>query len=149
MLVSLWCVRMIGLTGILGRVYHIGVKFGVARFDIDGQYSGALDSEAGNEWASRSLFICLEILLIFSMPEPHRTNTFSSFIIAESLNEIHMSNNCSSLSTVVLPNGATTIGESAFEGCSVLENIVLPMQLEEIDSLAFKDCTNLDRKSVV
>ena len=59
MLVSLWCVRMIGLTGILGRVYHIGVKFGVARFDIDGQYSGALDSEAGNGWASRSLFVCV------------------------------------------------------------------------------------------
>ena len=65
MLVSLWCVRMIGLTGILGRVYHIGVKFEVARFDIDGQYSGALDSEAGNGWASRSLFICLEIFFIF------------------------------------------------------------------------------------
>ena len=65
MLVSLWCVCMIGLTGILGRVYHIGVKFGVARFDIDGQYSGALDSEAGNGWASRSLFICLEIFFIF------------------------------------------------------------------------------------
>ena len=56
---------MIGLTGILGRVYHIGVKFEVARFDIDGQYSGALDSEAGYGWASRSLFICLEIFFFF------------------------------------------------------------------------------------
>ena len=59
MLVSLWCVRMIGLTGILGRVYHIGVKFGVARFDNGGQFSGALNCEASDGWASRFLFICL------------------------------------------------------------------------------------------
>ena len=144
MLVSLWCVRMIGLTGILGRVYHIGVKFGVARFDIDGQYSGALDSEAGNGWASRSLFICLEIFFIFfSMPEPHRTNTFSSFIIAESLNEIHMSNNCSSLSTVVLPNGATTIGESAFEGSTSLVSMVISEGITSIGYSALEECTSL------
>ena len=29
------------------------MKFGVARFDIDGQFSGALDSEASDGWASR------------------------------------------------------------------------------------------------
>ena len=34
------------------------MKFGVARFDIDGQFSGALSSEASDEWASRFLFIC-------------------------------------------------------------------------------------------
>ena len=35
------------------RYTYIGVKFGVARFDIDGQFSGALGSEASDEWASR------------------------------------------------------------------------------------------------
>ena len=35
------------------------MKFGVARFDYDGQFSVALDGEASDEWASRFLFICL------------------------------------------------------------------------------------------
>ena len=37
---------------------HIGVKFGVARFDYSRQFSGALNREASNRWASRSVFIC-------------------------------------------------------------------------------------------
>ena len=40
MLVSLWCILTIGLTGIWGVIYLIGVEFGVARFDIDGHISG-------------------------------------------------------------------------------------------------------------
>ena len=35
------------------------MKFGVARFDYDGQFSGGLDREASDEWASRFLFICV------------------------------------------------------------------------------------------
>ncbi len=46
-------------------------------FRHHGQFSGALDSEASDEWASRFLFICtLKLLFITSMPKPHRTNTF-------------------------------------------------------------------------
>ena len=45
--------------GCIGIGIHIGVKFGVARFDYDRQFSGALDREASDEWASRFLFICL------------------------------------------------------------------------------------------
>ena len=70
MLASLWCICMIGFAGVLGIVYHIGVKFGVARFDIDGQYSGALDSEASNRWASRSLFIYLVFFYFFDAGAP-------------------------------------------------------------------------------
>ena len=39
--------------GCIGIDIHIGVKFGVARFDIIGQFSGALGSEASDGWASR------------------------------------------------------------------------------------------------
>ena len=46
------------------------MKFGVARFDIDGQFSGALSSEASDEWASRFLFICLEFLINFGAEAP-------------------------------------------------------------------------------
>ena len=50
--------------GCIGFDIHIGVKFGVARFDIDGQFSGALSSEASDGWASRFLFICVLIYYI-------------------------------------------------------------------------------------
>ena len=34
------------------------MKFGVARFDNEGNFQDALSSEASDEWASRFLFIC-------------------------------------------------------------------------------------------
>ena len=48
----------IGITSVHGLFKHIGVKFGVARFDYSRQFSGALNREASNRWASRSVFIC-------------------------------------------------------------------------------------------
>ena len=63
--------------------------------------------------------------------------------IAESLNEIYMSSNCSSLSTVILPDGATSIGESAFEGSSSLVSIVISEGVTSIGYSAFEDCTSL------
>ena len=133
----------IGLTGIGGLIYSYRREVRSCSFDCNRQLPGALNHRTGNGWASRSLFICLEIFFVFSMPEPHRTNTFSGFIIAESLNEIHMSNNCSSLSTVVLPNGATTIGESAFEGSTSLVSMVISEGITSIGYSAFEDCTSL------
>ena len=129
--------------GYRGLIYSYRREVRSCSFDCNRQLPGALNHRTGNGWASRSLFICLEIFFVFSMPEPHRTNTFSSFIIAESLNEIHMSNNCSSLSTVVLPNGATTIGESAFEGSTSLVSMVISEGITSIGYSAFEDCTSL------
>ena len=51
--VSLWCTHTVGLMGNRVLYTSIGVKFEVARFDISGQFSGALGSEASDEWASR------------------------------------------------------------------------------------------------
>ena len=59
--------------------------------------------------------------------------------IAELLNEIYMSSNCSSLSTVILPDGATSIGESAFEGSSFLVSIVISEGVTSIGYSAFEE----------
>ena len=142
MLASLWCICMIGFAGVLGIVYHIGVKFGVARFDIDGHSQAPWTVKRAID-GLHVLYLYTLCFFIFSMPEPHRTNTFSSFIIAESLNEIFMSNNCSSLSTVVLPDGATTIGDSAFEGSTSLVSIVISEGITSIGYSAFEDCASL------
>ena len=60
--------------------------------------------------------------------------------ISESLNEIYMSNNCSDLSIVVLPDGAVSIGDSAFEGSTSLVSIIISEGITSIGYSAFEDC---------
>ena len=59
-------------------IYIIDVKFGVARFDYSRQFSGALSSEASDEWASRFYLYAFWInyLLKTSMRSPIEPKTF-------------------------------------------------------------------------
>ena len=68
--------------------------------------------------------------------------------ISESLNEIYMSNNCSDLSIVVLPDGAVSIGDSAFEGSTSLVSIIISEGITSIGYSAFEDCTSLISVSI-
>lgn len=51
--------------------------------------------------------------------------------------------NCTSLESISLPDGLTTIGWCAFEGCTGLESINLPDGLTTIGYAAFYECTSL------
>ena len=42
-----------------------------------------------------------------------------------------------------LPEGLTTIGNSAFEGCSNLTSVTIPDSVTTIGSSAFRDCSRL------
>ena len=48
--------------------------------------------------------------------------------------------NCSSLTSVTIPNSVTSIGGSAFYECTSLTNIVIPNSVTSIGSGAFQDC---------
>ncbi len=50
---------------------------------------------------------------------------------------------CSSLTSIRLPNTLTSIGEQAFSGCSGLTSISLPKILTSIGNNAFRDCSGL------
>ena len=54
-----------------------------------------------------------------------------------------MSNNCSDLSIVVLPDGAVSIGDSAFEGSTSLVSIIISEGITSIGYSAFRNCTQL------
>ena len=50
---------------------------------------------------------------------------------------------CSSLTSVVIPDSVTSIGERAFSGCSSLTSIVIPDSVTSIGGSAFYECSSL------
>ncbi|MBR5829007.1 MAG: leucine-rich repeat protein, partial [Bacteroidaceae bacterium] len=52
-------------------------------------------------------------------------------------------NGCDGLTSVVIPNSVTSIGESAFDGCSGLTSVVIPNSVTSIGEGAFRDCSGL------
>ncbi len=51
--------------------------------------------------------------------------------------------NCSSLTSIVIPDSVTTIGSHAFFGCSSLTSIVIPDSVTTINWYAFYNCSSL------
>ena len=51
---------------------------------------------------------------------------------------------CSLLTSITIPAGVTSIGENAFLGCSGLISISIPSSVTSIGYQAFSDCTNLN-----
>ncbi len=51
--------------------------------------------------------------------------------------------NCTSINSVTIPSGVTSIGIYAFRDCTSLESISIPSSVTIIDSAAFSGCTNL------
>ncbi len=50
--------------------------------------------------------------------------------------------NCSALTSIIIPNSVTKIGERAFWGCG-LTSVTIPASVKEIGFVAFKNCTQL------
>src|SRR5580692_977708 len=50
---------------------------------------------------------------------------------------------CTSLTSVTIPDSVTTIGSGAFRGCAGLTNALIGNGVTSIELNAFRDCTNL------
>lgn len=50
---------------------------------------------------------------------------------------------CSSLESIIIPDGVTNIGGSAFYGCSSLTSIIIPENVTSIGTWAFYSCSSL------
>ena len=53
--------------------------------------------------------------------------------------------NNTNITSVILPDGITTIGDNCFSGCTSLNTVRLPKSLTSIGDLAFSDCTSLGK----
>ena len=56
---------------------------------------------------------------------------------------------CRNLKKVVLPEGLTTIGATAFYGCEKLSEITIPSSVTRIGSSAFYDCKNIKQINLI
>ena len=56
--------------------------------------------------------------------------------------------NCTSLTSIIIPNSITSIGEYAFENCSSLTSIEIPASVTNIGSAAFRGCSSLENITV-
>ena len=50
---------------------------------------------------------------------------------------------CTDLTSVIIPNSVTDIGGAAFRNCTGLTSITIPSSVSHIGCVAFKECTNL------
>jgi hypothetical protein len=50
---------------------------------------------------------------------------------------------CSSLKSIIIPPGVTTVGDNVFQGCTLLEGVVFPESLTTLGTTLFEGCTSL------
>ena len=55
---------------------------------------------------------------------------------------------CTGLTSVTIPNSVTTIGRSAFVGCAGLTSVTIPNSVTKIDIDAFRDCSILTNVTI-
>ena len=72
-------------------------------------------------------------------------SSLTSVTIPNSVTEIGWQSfqNCSSLSSITIPNSVTAIGNGAFGGCSRLNSIIIPSGVTIIGDSAFGGCSSL------
>ena len=73
-------------------------------------------------------------------------SNLTSIILPSSLTAIGKSAfyNCSSLKSIVIPNGVTSIQNSTFEKCINLKSILIPSSVTSIGEYAFEYCSSLE-----
>ncbi|MBR0360536.1 MAG: leucine-rich repeat domain-containing protein, partial [Clostridia bacterium] len=73
------------------------------------------------------------------------TDYFDKVIFSDKCTYIGSSSltNCTSLTSITIPDSVTSIGYSAFRGCTSLASITIPDSVTRIYGSAFSDCTSL------
>ena len=76
-------------------------------------------------------------------------SSLQSIIIPDGITNIEFNafEECTSLKSIIIPDGVTEIGMYAFRGCTDLESIEIPDSVTEIDFWPFEGCAGL--KSVI
>lgn len=84
------------------------------------------------------MLLCMVLIGIFLIPQTANADD-SDFVIEDGV----LTKYTGSEGDVVIPDGVTEIGASAFKDCSSLTSITIPNSVTEIGSSAFSGCSNL------
>ena len=127
-------------------VYHLKYTTSDGKF-ISTYISNAFSATiVGNEYKDG---ICY---LVFDAPITwignyafYECSSLTSVTIPDSVTEIgwYAFQNCSSLTSVTIPNSVTSIGSYAFKGCSSLKSVTIGNGVTSIGDLAFFGCSRL------
>ncbi|MBQ3494940.1 MAG: leucine-rich repeat domain-containing protein, partial [Clostridia bacterium] len=74
------------------------------------------------------------------------TNGVDNYVVASF--EAGAFNNCTSLTSITIPNTITSIGISSFQRCSGLTSVKIPKSITSIYNYAFSDCSRLSLISI-
>ena len=72
-----------------------------------------------------------------------KSTDITSCIIHEDTKCVSGFYECESLTSIVIPDGVTSIGEGAFMGCSSLISITIPDSVTSMEECAFEGCSSL------
>lgn len=61
----------------------------------------------------------------------------------DNVSDLPWYNDCSSIKSIVIGNGVTSIGKNAFNNCKFLESITIPANVKSISEYAFYSCQKL------
>ncbi len=119
-----------------------------------GQYSFAGLDDNNYSWQSPPANIPSKLKTVV-LPNTIKSIGYKAFICCIKLETIDIQSSvldslgglafwyCEKLTSIVIPEGVTSIGERTFRGCSSLTSITLPSTLTSIGPSAFKGCSTL------
>lgn len=109
---------------------------------IDGIYYNFSESEATVTYYDISFEFANENAYTGNIVVP-KTVTYNGIIYQVTSIGHYAFIQCSSLTSVTIPNSVTSIGEGAFYRCSNLTSIIVPNSVTNIGGFAFQDCSKL------
>ena len=123
------------------------LKIGEAAFGMCENLAEIKVDEKNNNYVLRDGVLYDKALKTILCAPPAKT--IKEYVVSNGVERIaEYAFGCSSLSSIILPEGIRSIGNGAFQECRNLNSVTIPKGVTSIGNMAFHDCRNLKRVSL-